>query len=663
MIQTSTIRLDTANFGEVNPFPDIKNIGYIHAGYHLEPEISEEERRYIGHGMITTMLPYLQQDGYDRNKSPRDIDVVILENNRLRATFMPHLGGRLRSLYDLKQERELLYVNSVLQPANFALRNAWFSGGVEFNIGIKGHSPLTCSPLFCEIGEGGDALRMYGYERIRGVAYCIEAYLPEESDVLYIRTTVENSSENEVPMYWWSNIAVPEHRDTRVIVPADDAIGCLYRENHYTLGKTSIPVTDAPPVGVDVSYPARLPFSADYFYKVPKSSEKWIAAVDENGNGLLQFSDEKLAGRKLFIWGSGNGGRRWNEFLSERGQAYIEIQAGLATTQMEHLPMPAGEIWQWTEGYTALACDPDAVHGDFHDAIDAVGAQLLTHPIHGGALSRMPFPTEYKPLSSGDGWGGLEVRVRSLTGEKPLHTTVTFPELRDMETKPWHTLLDGGILSSDDPTAAPTSYVTGVFWRDAVLQSYSRPNGKNWYSLVHLGVILYALGDVSGAEDAWRESALLTPNVWAYRNLAMLYKNEYGKNEDAYRYMKDAASLHPDFRAFHIEYASTLTETGHDAEWLSYYAKLSEHHKQNGRIRFFVALAYLHLGQAEEAAAIITPSFEMCDVKEGELYLSGLWFDIYTEIVKKRDGTDAKTAYETAQIEYPLPYTLDFRMH
>ena len=60
--------------------------------------------------------------------------VAVLENDHLRATFLLELGGRLWSLLHKPTGRELLSVNPVFQPANLAIRNAWFSGGVEWNI-------------------------------------------------------------------------------------------------------------------------------------------------------------------------------------------------------------------------------------------------------------------------------------------------------------------------------------------------------------------------------------------------------------------------------------------------------------------------------------------------------------------------------------------------
>jgi hypothetical protein len=82
--------------------------------------------------------------------------------------FFTELGGRLISLYDKKSERELLHRNPVFQPANLAIRNAWFSGGIDWNIGQFGHTFTTCAH-FTALSRGDDepGLRFYEYERSR----------------------------------------------------------------------------------------------------------------------------------------------------------------------------------------------------------------------------------------------------------------------------------------------------------------------------------------------------------------------------------------------------------------------------------------------------------------------------------------------------------------
>ena len=95
MIKIETLSMPAANLGQLNPMPDIKNVTYIHADYEVKPTVSEEEKTYMGKGMIETILPYQLQDNYDREKKMRDFTAVVLENSKLRAVFLPEIGGRL----------------------------------------------------------------------------------------------------------------------------------------------------------------------------------------------------------------------------------------------------------------------------------------------------------------------------------------------------------------------------------------------------------------------------------------------------------------------------------------------------------------------------------------------------------------------------------------
>ena len=203
------------------------------------------------------------------------------------------------------------------QPANLALREAWFAGGVEWNIGIRGHTPLTCAPVFAARvdGPGGvPVLRMWEYERIREVIYQLDCWLPEGSPALVVAVRIVNPNDHAVPMYWWSNIAVPEADDVRVLAPGDAA----WRfDETATVGGVELPVVD----GRDVTYPAAAPGAADYFVHLDEGHRPWVAAVDGSGFGLVQSSTPELRGRKLFVWGGSTGGRHWQEWLSPLGGA------------------------------------------------------------------------------------------------------------------------------------------------------------------------------------------------------------------------------------------------------------------------------------------------------------------------------------------------------
>ncbi len=657
MVKIEKLTMPAADMGPLNPMPDIKNVTYIHADYEVKPSVREDEKTYMGKGMIETILPYQLQDNYNRDKKMRDFTAVVLENSKLRAVFLPEIGGRLWSLFDKDLNRELLYVNPVYQPGNLAIRNGWISGGVEFNVGIKGHTPLTSDPMWCRVDktEDGEILHLYEYERIRGVVYSISAWLPEDSNTLYIHPKIENKNAKTVPMYWWSNISVDETAHTRVLVPAEDSFLTFYNADHYVVDKATIPTND----GIDVSYPAHIPTSRDFFYKIPPQEKKWIAAVEKDGLGLLHCSTKKLIGRKLFLWGQNAGGKNWDEWLSVENSPKIEIQAGLAHTQLEHIPMEGNTTWEWTEAYTALQGDPAVMHGDYAKAIAAVDTYMVDRV---GNPDELQFPNG-KVLSSeivfrGSDWGALEEQVRGAS----ISDIFSFPAQDAEDTALWKELL-GGKFPAPAVTDAPKSYVVGDFWLDKLA---SLPQ-QNWYSLLHLGVALYDKGDLAGAQKAWEDSLAKTPSPWAYRNIAMLYKNEFGDTAKGKEYILKAFDMLKDNPTLCKEVAQNLLAAGSDAEWLDIYASLPADLQNLGRLRLYKAIALINLDRLEEATEILNENFFMSDIKEGEISVSNYWFRLYRGLYAKEMGIAYdpadKALAAAADKKYPLPKKQDFRMH
>src|SRR5690606_37597949 len=128
----------------------------------------------------------------------------------------------------------------------------------------------------------------------------------------------------------WTNIAVPETEGTRVLTTATHAWRTDYTGG---LRRVAVPHPDGP---VDASYAQSSRHAADYFYDVEDQEGRFVSAVEPDGRGLAQTSTAALHGRKMFVWGSGAGGRRWQDWLGQTGSRYLEIQAGVCTSQLEH---------------------------------------------------------------------------------------------------------------------------------------------------------------------------------------------------------------------------------------------------------------------------------------------------------------------------------------
>lgn len=637
-LRAGTLRIPAATLGRESELPLLADLG---AGGDLSAAPADLAAAGA-YGRPHSLLPYRAQDRYDRQREPRDLPTLVLENELLTAVFLPSLGGRLWSLVHRTEGRELLHRNPVLQPANLALRNAWVAGGVEWNLGATGHWPLTCAPLHAvrlALADGTPVLRMYEFERLRRLVLCLDFWLPAGSPTLLLRVSVHNPNTVPAPVYWWSNIAVPQAADVRVLAPSDHAYhygysGVLRRlpfPHPQASGNTE--TTDAAEsAGPDASYADRAVDAADYFFDIPDGQRRWITALDGTGSGLLQVSTDRLRGRKLFNWGTAQGGRRWQEWLSGPTSGYLEIQAGLARTQMEHLPLPAGATWEWVEAYGPLSVNPAQVHGSWGQARTAVAEAVDAFVPPGtleAALEQRPISVPHPELlAPGSGWGALENAVDAV----PTDPGLPFGKVESQQ-RPWLDLHRTGRLPLSDPPAAP---VTGPHWR-ALLEAHP----ADWHSRYHLGLVRYADGERAGARAAWEQSLAAAENPWSLRCLGQLAATEE-RPAQAARLLLAAHRLAPTVVELTIEALLALLTDGRPLEVLELVDSLPSAGREP-RLRLIEAQAAVAAGRYERARTVLDHGLEVPDLKEGEQSLDALW--------------------RTVRPNQPVPHVYDFRMH
>ncbi|TJZ54421.1 DUF5107 domain-containing protein [Streptomyces piniterrae] len=682
-VRRTTLTLPAAPIGPDNPLPALRGPGGVHG-----VEIPRDDdagppadmARQIGYRPLRSILPTPLRDGYRRDRRDTVLDALVIENDRLRATVLPGLGGRVHSLHHKPTGRELLYRNPVLQPAAFALNGAWFSGGIEWNIGATGHTTLSCSPVHAArvpAPDGGEMLRLWEWERLRDLPFQVDLWLPDGSDFLYVGVRIRNPHHETAPVYWWSNIAVPEREGTRVLAPADAAWHFGYER---TLRRVPVPDSD----GTDRSYPLRSAYPADYFYDLPEGARRWITSLDEDGRGLVQTSTDALLGRKLFLWGAQRAGRRWQQWLTEPGTGgYAEIQAGLARTQLEHVPLDGGAEFAWLEAYGPLAADPVAAHGEDWGAARAEVAARLE-----AALPRADVDAAYaawrpyadtapkESLATGSGWGALEVARAGLD----LHGTPFDPATLGEEQQPWLTLLKTGDL----PGAGhlPGAIVVSPAWRE-LLES-ARPGPATDY---HLGLAQWHAGDRAQAVRSW-ERALAHGAGFLPRYCLAVAESEAGDaGRAADRYAEAFAdalraggcgdargagggggAADPTVRLWRAalpalarEAVPALLADGRAGAAADLLAGLSQDDLADGRFRLLTARVLLAQGQPAAAREIFDAGFEIPDLREGDEILSDTWYAIAERLVAA-GGPVTDDVRARARTEHPLPERYEYRM-
>ncbi|MDT0449108.1 DUF5107 domain-containing protein [Streptomyces hesseae] len=622
-IRRAVLTLPAASPGPENPLPQLGTRGDVHrldraAMAGLPPAMARRMR----HAPLRSLLPVRRRDDYTRTRIPTDLDAIVIENDRLRATVLPGLGGRVHSLVHKPTGRSLLYSNPVLQPAGFALNGAWFSGGIEWNIGATGHGTLSVAPLHAArvpAPDGGDMLRLWEWERLRDLPFQVDLWLPDGSDFLYAGVRVRNPHHRAAPVYWWSNTAVPEGPRTRVLTPAERAWHFGY--DRASLRRVPVPHWD----GADRTYPADGTRHADYFYDLPDGERRWIAALDGDGQGLVQTSTDALTGRKLFLWGADEAGRRWQEWLTEPGTGgYAEIQAGLAPTQLEHVPLEAGGEFAWLEAYGPLAADPAAVHGTDWAAARAETAARLEAALPRAAVDAAyeawrPY-ADHEPketLATGSGWGALEVE----RGRLELPGT-PFPVLGDAagaQQRPWRALLRTGTLGEEGPEPGPS--LVSPAWRELL-----ETTGPGPHASYHLGVAQWQAGDRSQAVRSW-EHALRQGMGWPARRALAAADVECGHPERAAdRYARavaeadEAGASRAARTALAREAIEALLAAGRAEDAAAVLAGVHPAARARGRFRLLEARILEARGDTAGARAIRDAGVEVEDLGEGETF-------------------------------------------
>jgi len=621
-----------------NPLPPLRLLGDLHDDID-GTGLDEEMARNLRYGHVSSVLPYLLQDDYSRELVPRETTVAILENSYLRAMVLLEFGGRLWSLQDKVAGRELLYNNDRIQLGNLGLRNAWFPGGVEWNLGTTGHTALTCSPVHAaSLGfpDGTPGLRIYEWERMRELVYQVDFRLGPRSRRLAVDIKVTNPNAHAVPVYWWSNVAVASSLGTRVVVPSHSAFEFTYARR---LRRVPVPR----PGGADLTYPLAATRTADHFFELDPGRLPWIAAVDAAGIGLLQVSSGRLRGRKLFTWGNSSGGRRWQEFLTGSTESYFEVQGGLTRTQLEHVPLGPGDSWSWTEVYGPVAVPAEAVHGEWADAVECLGpavAEAQAESVLSG--DARADDRQGERVHTGSGWGALESLRREMAREAPSPVIDRlFPRssLGD-DQESWIALLETGTL----PSGTPRSYVVGRSWSGLVEAA-----ADSAASMLHRGVVRWSAGHREAAVGAWEAACALEPDSWlALRNLAAASSLMGEPARSAEQYLR-ALDLMPDLPQLRVEAIEALIAADRLAEAIAL-AQTAPPSSFAGRFRFLEARAAVLHGDNGRAESILAGGLEIADLREGEVSLSDLWLAVH------------RAPPGAAGAQPDVPFIYDFRL-
>jgi tetratricopeptide (TPR) repeat protein len=468
------------------------------------------------------------------------------------------------------------------------------------------------------------------------------------------------------PMYWWTNIAVRETPKARVFGSTDDVI--FVDQGFAGYGTGILPYLPTVP-GVDLSFPQNFPFANEYFFQNPKSmSSPWESILYEDGQVFYERSTAALRYKKMFCWGNHVGGRGWQEFLSDASSPnfspYLELQAGLAPTQLHGYQMPGhSEItftqffgsFEKTENQLLLKAEWSAAQEKMSDQIEKVAPIDLLES-ENLRFEKLATKEPAEILFRGSSWGAVEQRRREKSGEN-IPAGLLFESAKSDQTGDWIELLENGNYPISDVTKVPTSWMVQKEWISLLEESR-----QNWLSALHIGNYYFEIGEKELAIYHWNKSLDFESSPWALRNLAIAQRDSGNLSAALELYEKAinkfSSELHD---AFYEEYLQLLiTAEKYEHLW-KIYTEIISIRVPSERIDLAAAKAALQLGHFEFLAKIFTRTF--AQIREGESTLVAIWFEYQAILAAQASGVpvDDQIRKQVRQSARP-PKNIDFRM-
>ncbi len=305
--------------------------------YELGPEDQNPPlfipRLSITHPGTPIIYPYPLNENITLNRGERAWNAIVLENQYLRLTIIPELGGRLVSAIDKITGDEVLYRNHVVKYARIGIRGAWISGGIEWNF-PNGHTVTTVSPIDYAIrqNEDGSVTVVVGdIERVSRMKWSVGITLfPDKSYFetemcLYNRTPFRNR------FWFWANSAAPASDGLQFITTATKVMTLT---DIWSFPKHG---------GVDISWHKNHLEPQDMFSLDMK--EDFVGWYNYDlDRGMIHVANRHLSrGRKFYTWGNSDDGMIWVDFLTDNDGPYAEVQSGRLITQ---------RVWKFMEPHT-----------------------------------------------------------------------------------------------------------------------------------------------------------------------------------------------------------------------------------------------------------------------------------------------------------------------
>ena len=271
--------------------------------------------------------PYTLRNNLTDRRANHDWRAIYLENEYLKCSVLPDIGGHLYTCLDKISGQSMFYDNPSIKKANIGYRGAWAAFGMEFNFPVS-HNWASMSPVnfaFHSNSDGSASAIVGNVDRVYGMQWTVELRLGPKSTLLEQRVTLSNPSDVRHRFYWWNNAAARITEDSQIVYPM------RFAASH---GFTEVQPWPVDRDGADLSIIHNHTHGPVSLF-THGSRENFMGVWHPGSKtGTVHFAEyEELPAKKIWSWGVDAEGLDWRKALSDDNSGYIEIQAGLFRNQ------------------------------------------------------------------------------------------------------------------------------------------------------------------------------------------------------------------------------------------------------------------------------------------------------------------------------------------
>ena len=300
------------------------------------------------------IYPYFRYDGFTSTPQQKEWKVVELENDFIKVTILPEVGGKIWNATEKKTGKDFLYNNHVVKFRDVAMRGPWTSGGIEANYGIIGHTPNCATPVdyITLKKEDGSVSCIIGVlDLLTQTQWRLEINLPKDKAFFTTQSSWFNGTPLEQSYYTWMNTGIKAKGNLEFVYPGTHYLGHEGEYSDWPINKSN---------GKNISFYEQNNFGGYKSYHVFGTYTDFFGGYwHDEDYGMARYSahDDK-PGKKIWIWGLSQQGMIWEKLLTDTDGQYVEVQSGKLFNQsaegslytpFKYRGVAPAETDRWTE--------------------------------------------------------------------------------------------------------------------------------------------------------------------------------------------------------------------------------------------------------------------------------------------------------------------------